>query len=442
MARITRLLCLLISVTLSFTPMSVYPAFDPVNDDTDIFIANPNINALRPNVVIILDNTANWNQPFTNEKSALVTVVNRLSNVFNVGLMMMAETGSPNDNQDGAYVRFHVRQMTSGFDAKGNPDGSPNVKGALADLVGSLDILADKGNNNTLGLALYEAYLYYAGKASRASYGKIKTDYDNTTDSRLQGALSGAGPRALPSSSPPTPPRPKASDLYRSPASDGCQKNYIIYISNGPVNENASARAELEARLTEIKGGTPPTIIDVSGFGPTGQQANWGDEMAEFMANADVNATLPGVQNVFTYVVEVNPTTTGQGPDTTALMKSTGTKGKGGYFAVTDDASGVAIVDVLTAIFDEIQAVNSVFAASTLPVSINPRGVNLNQVYIGVFRPDAKKAPRWLGNLKLYQLALSGGDVILADANGNPAANPGTNRLRPDGTSFWTQPST
>jgi hypothetical protein len=33
--------------------------------------------------------------------------------------------------------------------------------------------------------------------------------------------------------------------------------------------------------------------------------------------------------------------------------------------------------------------VNSVFASSTLPVSVNVRGAFLNQVYMGVFRPDA-----------------------------------------------------
>ena len=37
-------------------------AFDPVNDDTDIFLANPSNPAVRPNVLIVLDNTANWNR--------------------------------------------------------------------------------------------------------------------------------------------------------------------------------------------------------------------------------------------------------------------------------------------------------------------------------------------------------------------------------------------
>ena len=41
-------------------------------------------------------------------------------------------------------------------------------------------------------------------------------------------------------------------------------------------------------------------------------------------------------------------------------------------------------------IFSEIQAVNSVFASVSLPVSVNTEGTFLNQVYIGMFRPDEK----------------------------------------------------
>ena len=131
------------------------------------------------------------------------------------------------------------------------------------------------------------------------------------------------------------------------------------------------------------------------------------------------------MQNVITYTVEVDPGTSGQGPDMTALLKSMATNGKGKYFAVTSGVAGTAIVDALNAIFSEVQAVNSVFASTTLPVSVNVRGTNLNQVYVGVFRPDANKAPRWPGNLKLYNLALDPNSstprAFLADAsNGVP----------------------
>ena len=401
-----------------FSIPAAMSAFDPVNDDTDIFLANPSIAAERPNVLIILDNTANWNQPFVNEKAALVQVVNNLTSQFNVGLMMMVETGGGNDNIDGAYVRYHVRQMTD------------TNKVALSTMVNNLDVLSDKANNNSAGFAMHEAYLYYAGKASRASHGKTKTDFaGNATNNPLAAPLAG---HALPAS-------PTATSLYTSPVTDGCQKNFIIYISNGPANENASARSELEGYLGTLTGVSPPATISIS---PNGQQGNWADEMAKYMANADVNTNIAGTQNVVTYTVEVNPSSTGQGPAMTGLLNSMATNGKGKYFGVTDDAGGAAITNALNAIFSEVQAVNSVFAATTLPVSVNVRGTNLNQVYIGVFRPDANKAPYWLGNLKMYNLRLSSsGTVFLADAQGNPAQNPNTGFITGDASSYWTTPT-
>ena len=416
----TRSVLKLLFVALIAFASGAFAAFDPVNDDTDIFLANPNIVANRPNVLIVLDNTANWNNAFTNEKNALVQVINGLSDAFNVGLMMFPETGGSNDSIDGGYVRFHVRQMTN------------QNKTALASLVNNLNKIADKGNNATTGLALHEAYLYYAGKTSIASHGKVKTDKDGTTDPILS-PLTG---HALPAGNMP--------GLYRSPIADDCQRSFIIYISNGPAAENATARAQLEGYLASLTGQSPPATIGIS---PSGQQGNWADEMSKFMANADVNTNQAGVQNVYTYVIEVDPGLTGQGPDMTALMRSTATNGKGKYFAVNSTASGTAIVDALNAIFTEVQAVNSVFASTTLPVSVNVRGTNLNQVYIGVFRPDPNKAPRWLGNLKMYNLALdtATSKVFLADASngpppavGNPAENSTTGFIAGSASSFWT----
>jgi type IV pilus assembly protein PilY1 len=420
----------IVIAVLMFSASIAFAVFDPVNDDTDIFLANPNIPAERPNVLIVLDNTANWNQAFANEKSALVQVINGLTDAFNVGLMMFPETGSPNDSVDGAYVRYHVRRMTS------------TNKIALSTLVNNLDINSDKGNNATTGLALHEAFLYFSGRNSIASHGKIKTDKDGTADP----LLSPLTEHALPAGT--------ISAPYRSPIKDGCARSFVIYISNGPAAENASARSDLEAKLATLTGVTPPSIISIT---PGGLQGNWADEMAKFMANADVMSTSAGVpnseqtQNVYTYVVEVDPAGTGQGPDMTALMKSVAANGKGKYFGVTSASSGTGIVDALNAIFTEVQAVNSVFASTTLPVSVNVRGTNLNQVYIGVFRPDSTKSPRWMGNLKMYNLALNSatGSVFLADAAngpppavGNSAENTTTGFVSQNSPSFWTSSST
>src|SRR5207237_9974912 len=104
---------------------------------------------------------------------------------------------------------------------------------------------------------------------------------------------------------------------------------------------------------------------------------------------------------------------------------------------------GQAIREGLTTILNEVQSVNSVFAATTLPVSVNVRGTNLNQVYIGVFRPDANKLPRWLGNLKMYKLGVDSATqtLFLADAAGNVASNSSTGFISSSALSFWTSSS-
>src|SRR5688572_32739182 len=81
--------------------------FDPVNDDTDIFLANPTIAAERPNVLIVVDNSANWNSPFDNEKNALVQVVNGLTDQYNVGLMIMSDSNIKRTGPDRKSTRLN-----------------------------------------------------------------------------------------------------------------------------------------------------------------------------------------------------------------------------------------------------------------------------------------------------------------------------------------------
>ncbi|MFT7457712.1 MAG: Tfp pilus tip-associated adhesin PilY1 [Planctomycetota bacterium] len=399
-----------------------YADFDPVNDDTDIFLSNPNVPAQRPNILIFLDNTANWNTAFDNEKSALVGVVNNLSDQFNVGLLMFPETGGDNDSIDGAYIRFAVRQMTNAN------------KTVLSNLVNGLNKIADKGNNASPAQGMIEIHRYLSGGTSRAGHGKVKTDYASNTDEPggHPATNAGLGGHALPAS-------PTASSTYTSPIADSCQSNFMIYISNGPAGENASGLSVAEADLA-AQGYDTSSVI---GLTPSGQQGNWMDEWAKYMANADVSP-LGGSQNLTSYVVEVDPGLTGQGPNMTALMESVALNGNGEYFAVSSGNAGTAIVNALNQIFTEIQAVNSVFASSTLPVSVNVRGTNLNQVYIGVFRPDENKSPRWFGNLKMYQLGFntSTSTLFLSDAAGGEAENPETGFINSSAPSFWTTAST
>ena len=127
--------------------------------------------------------------------------------------------------------------------------------------------------------------------------------------------------------------------------------------------------------------------------------------------------------------------------DQATLMQSMANISFGRYFRATNLQ---AIEDALNTIFAQVQSVNSVFAAATLPVSINVRGTNLNQVYIGVFRPDSNLSQRWVGNLKQYQLGIKAGttDTLeLKDSTGAAALNQNTGFVANTATSFWSASS-
>ena len=418
-------------------PHAGWTAFDPVNDDTDIFLANPAFNATRPNVLIFLDNTANWAQstggtaPMDTKYGAVTTAIKNVLNGvvtdnFNVGLALFVETGAPNNNTDGAYLRYGIRQMTT------------TNKNVLLGVLSSLDINGDKGNGAVYSLASAEIFKYFAGTASVSGHGKNKADAGGTVfmpAGRIAHSNSPLAVGALPA-----PAGSSATQTYTSPIIDSCQKNFVVFISNGEANDNASALSTAQGMLSAIVGTSPPATIGIS---PSGEQGLWSDEYAKYMANGDCNPTLPGVQNVLTYTVDVMPKSTGQGPDHTAMLKSMAINGKGKYFPITDATNTAELENAFKSIFAEVQSVNSVFASTTLPVSVNVRGTNLNQVYIGVFRPDENKAPRWLGNLKLYKLGVDTAtqNLFLADAGGLPAENASTGFISTNATSFWSATS-
>lgn len=377
-------------------------------EDIDLFVgANTTSTAEVPNVLIVLDNTANWSSPFTNEIAALVSAFNGLPvDKFRVGLMLFTETGGGNSNDDGGYVRAAMRLM----DATNRPKYSA--------LINSLNVTSDKSNGGKLGKTMVEVHRYFSAGAPYAGNNKNKTDYTgNVSGSASSNAVYALAGNALTA---------KAGSPYLSPIVTGCAKNYVIYISNGAVQDNASDTAAATAQLSAAGGST--TALAIS---PSGSQDNVGDEWARYLKQSSLGIT--------TYTVDVNKVTTGQGPGWTALLKSMATVSSGKYFDVSSAASGGAeISKALNDIFSEIQAVNTVFASVSLPVSVNTQGTYLNQVYIGMFRPDPDAKPLWMGNLKQYKLGLTGANLNLQDADGTLAINNQTGFIGECVRSFWT----
>ena len=394
-------------------------------EDIDLFVQPSAPGTEVPNVLIILDNTGNWTQPFTNEVAALVSTFNALpDNRFRVGLMMFSETGSGDTGNSGAYVRAAVRLI----------DGATNTK--YKALINSFDAGNDKSNSGKLGKAMAEAYYYFAGQAPYAGNNKNKADYAgnvyNPTPAALGASLQASrdvwalAGNALPS---------KAGSPYVSPVNSGCQKNFIIFISNGAAQDSnadtTEAAALLSAAASAAAIANATTTIPLS---PSGSQTNVADEWARFMKKTGLGIT--------TFTLDVDKVTTGQGPGWSELLKSMANVSGGKYFDVNSATdAGDEIKKALTSVFSEIQAVNSVFAAVSLPVSVNTQGTYLNQVFVGMFRPDETKAPRWAGNLKQYKLGYLNGTLKLLDADSSSAiSSGGTGFIAECARSYWTPP--
>lgn len=405
----------------------------PVSAQTSSFMSDIDIYGQAetpdpPNVLIILDNTANWATPFTNEIAALRSTIQNLPlDTIRLGLMLFNETGNSsthgtNNNVGGAYVRAAIRSMDSDYKTK------------MLALVNQLHTNDDRSNNGKAGLAMMEAYRYFSGGQPYAGNGKAKTDWSGSRsepDATLYSAshaIYQTPGNALSS---------KSATQYTKPPTVSCGGSYIIYISNGPAQDNNSDIATASSALTSAYSalGTTRPSSDIT-LNPSGSQGNMADEWARFM-----NRTAP--EQIRSFVVEVDPGTTGQAPGWTALMKSVATQGNGEYFSVSSGNGGAQIEFALSDIFNKILAVNSVFSSASLPVSVNTRGSYLNQVFMGMFRPDGDAKPRWRGNLKQYKFSydVATDSVYLTDADGNTAINSTTGFINPNARSYWTSSS-
>ena len=389
--------------------------------DIDIY-SGINASGDRPNVMLILDSSSNWSASIPGaancyyknngvatatgptadqgtklgiEKCALHNLVDALpvaasgganaDALFNVAILLMNEP-----NHDGGYPRQAFVPLTS------------NNKAALKTLIAGFNKNGDKGSNADYGQVLYEAYLYYKGLAPLQGTRGAKWD-----------PLAVSGGR------------------YVSPSLGSCGRNYVIVIGNGSP-QNSSPEKAVQGLLTALGGNTSVIVNPALG----NDQANWSDEMARFMRGADVS-TKDDVQGIVTHAIAVKKGASDG--DFPYLMNSIAHHGGGNYYEATNaDVLLTALLDI----FNQIQAVNSVFASASLPVSVNARGTYLNQIFMGMFRPDADGRPRWRGNLKQYRFGLDAlGNLYVTDAAGQPAVSAATGFISPGAVSFWTTSS-
>jgi type IV pilus assembly protein PilY1 len=183
------------------------------------------------------------------------------------------------------------------------------------------------------------------------------------------------------------------SGNYTSPIQFGCQKNYIIFVTDGM--DTASDDAVLR------------TICNNGDCDGDGQEpGNLGhtiDDVAHFLYYNDLRPDaapggLAGMQNVITYTIGFD---LGADAAAIALLQRTADQnhGHGNYY---NAGSETDLSSALTSVITEIFQVNTSFVAPVVPVSPENRTYSGSRVYMGFFKPEG--GPFWTGNLKKYGL--------------------------------------
>ena len=208
------------------------------------------------------------------------------------------------------------------------------------------------------------------------------------------------------------------SNDYKSPATLDCQKNFIVYLTDGEPTQDNQSDGDIIA-LPGYQAATGRTTCDGTGWG------RCLDDLAQYLYRTDLRPTVSGTQNVTSYWIGFGPEVTGS-----TLLQRTARLGGGEFYTANDDAE---LVEALTNIIARALDDSFTFTSPTVAVNAFNRTQNLNYLYMSVFQPDEQY--RWLGNIKKYRIESSGNIV---DVNGDDAVDPLTGYFATNAKSYWS----
>jgi type IV pilus assembly protein PilY1 len=438
------------------------------------------------------------------ELKAIRTVINSLPTdandkvAMNIGLMMF---NNSNATRDGGYVRYHVREMTAGnrtaliakldeiisnfntetasssvqygaalFDAfkyfgghtnpasvaidPANPPapsvnptydyipvfgtkfwGSNNADGSKPDV----SAYSGENYNPVVGSPCGRNFIVFVGNGFPAKDDNASSNMSEV----LRKLINPSSPAATIDEFPLTTLVPKTYSDWADLEPGACYSSAKACKDALPLNTLSTkyqcAQSTCGKNQERVQFATATSYTTVTGVPSANAAGRLADEFADFLRRTDINAD-EGQKNITTYAIDVYRQQ--QDADQTALMRNVAKYGGGKYIAATDEDS---LVNAFTDIFSEILSVNSAFASASLPVSVNTQGTYLNQVFIGMFRPE--KTPKWYGNLKQYQFRATldlAGDIslTLADKDNQPAINSQSGFVSSCAKSYWTPSAT
>ncbi len=275
-----------------------------------------------------------------------------------------------------------------------NYDAGGYVAHALEDIETARTTIQQKINNVILGSpystytplseTLYEAAQYFMGRSvDYGDQGEIKSVAES-----------------------------RSGNTYISPLEAGCQKNFIVYLSDGEPTRDVGA----DSKITSL-----PSFSTVVGGCDGSGDGKCLDDLAEYLYQHDLS-DLDGDQNVITYTVGFDIDL--------ELLADTARRGGGAYFTANDSGS---LSTALTSIIYDILSESSTFSAPAVSINSFNRTRNLNDLFISVF--TATSSAHWPGNLKKYRLSPNESEIV--DMHGQPAVD-ATGFFAEGTQSYWS----
>ncbi len=200
---------------------------------------------------------------------------------------------------------------------------------------------------------------------------------------------------------------------YTSPMAGECQKNHIVMLSDGQAWGNNAV-----TKTRNLIGGNCATS------GAWGSET-CGVELAGWLAGTDNSSSIPGDQNITISTIGFNIRST--------FLDRVATAGGGDYYEASRSEE---LVSVFNEIITSVKDIDTTFVAPATSINQFNRLTQSNNLYFSMFKPES--STMWPGNLKRYQLSYQSGNVIIADANGNPAVDPATGLFKDTAKSFWS----
>ncbi len=368
-----------------------------LGDDTEIYFGQTQANqSTNPNILFIIDSSGSMNNAVPGDALGRdrMEVVRDVANDFianmsdvNLGLMQFEYGGDDGDAaSEGGHVMHEVAPVET------NRTSLTNEVNSIVHYTWT-----------PLQETYYEAAMYYMGRS---------VDYGRTVREWYQSGFDYYGNPQYSSRWTSSTPDSRTGWTYDSPILGACQKNHIVYLTDGEPTRDKNGTPKIVSLLNEnqFDGHTSTSCANPDNLDDGGECL---DELAEFLYENDLDSNIDGKQNITSHFIGF--------AEELPFLEDAADAG-GGLYRQAFNAD--ELTAALAEIFNEVTDQASGFTAPAVTVNAFDRTSHLDQLFFTVFQPNNSHA--WGGNVKKYRLREKQGDLQILGRDNKKVVDPAT----------------